>query len=545
MKKIFTLIVALAATVCGFAQSSSMNFIGNGDMDVVNTTGYGVTTVKDTLKVQNMSMTAFTADIVVPDLKYTMPGSSTVMTLASFTIPSATFTFANMTATFAEQDYSTTTVDASGKTKDVAGTFSGNYSAATGALTVDMTIKYGTMWSVMQMVISYKNTAYYTVDNAWNLVGRGTAANPYKIYDASDFAAMAQNCTASNTGAGEYFKVMNNIDFGGTESAPVQLPAIAKAGITSITSVAYGFDGTFDGDNKTISGIYHTNCGSDANGKFNAIFSSLGENGTVKNVYIGTDNYIKSYNYVAPIVCISKGTIEGCTNNAPVIAANFGAAGICGYMCSNKGTIKNCTNTGDIQAMTYAAGICAGSQSGTALGATDASYNYLIDNCTNSGNISTTNGTGSAGIAGSYSGSITNCSNTGNIDDSNGTSKTIQYTAGIVSCMSYVNNVSGNTNYGDVKGVNYVGGVIGCIMKTSDEAFDVSNNANSGKVTATGTPSGDILGGSKLTQQTPTAILSVNADTTAPATKAMKKVINGRLVIVNGDKQYSISGAQM
>ena len=542
MKKFFTLLVALTATLCSFAQT--LNFTGTATMGIQNMSGYDVDILKSTLQIQNISLQTLLADVVVPELKYTIPNTSQVMTLASFTIKNARFSTDGSTITIPSQEYSTTTTDASGNTKDVAGLIEGTISNA-GVLDIDLTIKYGTMWSVMNMVVTYENTAYLTTDNKWGLVGLGSAANPYRIFEPADFTAMATNISATNTGMGEYFQVMNDIDFGGSETNPVQLPSIGKAAITNITSIAWGFDGTFDGNNKTISGIYHTNCGNDANGKFNAIFSSLGENGTVKNMYIGTNNYIKSYNYVAPIVCISKGAIEGCTNNANVIAANFGAAGICGYMASNNGTIKNCINTGDMQAMTYAVGICVGSQSGSACGKKDADYAYLIDNCTNSGNMSTTNGVGSAGIAGSYSGSITNCSNTGTIDDSKGTAKTVQYTGGIVSCMTYLNNVSNNTNSGSVKGVNYVGGVIGCIMKAADEKFDVSNNTNSGTVTATGTPYGDILGGSKRTQQTPTAISVINGNDNANQADVYKTFVNGRFVIVKGNRSYTVGGAEV
>lgn len=56
---------------------------------------------------------------------------------------------------------------------------------------------------------------------------------------------------------------------------------------------------------------------------------------------------------------------------------------------------KDCENYGDVKAMTYASGICGGSQSGKSI----TTYNYLIEDCLNSGKLSTTNGVGSAGIA--------------------------------------------------------------------------------------------------------------------------------------------------
>ena len=130
----------------------------------------------------------------------------------------------------------------------------------------------------------------------WGLQGSGTQTDPYQISSASDFATIAEKISATNTGEGEYFKVINDIDFGGSESLPVQLPAIGKAAITNVSTVAWGFEGTLDGDNHEIKGIYHTNNSNSKEGQFNALFSSLGENGIIKNLIFGKDNYVNSYN---------------------------------------------------------------------------------------------------------------------------------------------------------------------------------------------------------------------------------------------------------
>ena len=115
-----------------------------------------------------------------------------------------------------------------------------------------------------------------TVSNAWGLAGTGTAADPYLVSTAADFKAMAKNCNADHKGTGEYFKMTNDIDFGGTADSPAQLPAIGKDGNAQITKIAYGFDGTFDGDGHTISGIYHTENDNNAEGKYNALFGCIG-----------------------------------------------------------------------------------------------------------------------------------------------------------------------------------------------------------------------------------------------------------------------------
>jgi len=279
-------------------------------------------------------------------------------------------------------------------------------------------------------LLAYVNS--YAI-NVYGFKGTGTSSDPYQISSAADFGVLAEKITQENTGSGECFILTSDIDFGGKEECPVQFPSIARGGIGGqISKVNWGFQGVLDGKNHIISGIYHTNCGNDDSGKFNALISSLGVDGVVKNLVFSEDNYIKSYNYAAPFVSVNKGgLIENCVNHADIVAVSSFAAGICGYIVAANGTVYNCINYGKIVAMTFASGIISGSYSGPTIGTSDSDYtDIIIDKCVNYGDISTTNGVGSAGIAGSYSGVITNCSNYGAIDDSEGTASNRLNTAG-------------------------------------------------------------------------------------------------------------------
>ena len=303
--------------------------------------------------------------------------------------------------------------------------------------------------------------------NIYGLQGAGTQEDPYQLTTAADFQTLAEKITAENTGAGEYFKVMSYIDFAGAA-----FPSIAKGGVESVTKVNWGFEGTIDGDYNYLSGINHTANGNDADGKFNALVSSLGQNGVIKNLRFGDGNVISSYNYVAPFASISKGLIENCNNYAEVTAANAFAAGICGYLVGGEGTIKNCANYGNVTASTYACGIVAGSQSGSSITA----YNYLVSGCENHGTLHATNATtsGCGGIAGSYSGRIYGCDNFGNVDEAGK-----QYVGGILAFGAYAVDVEYCTNSGIVAGGKKVGGIVahvgqegavvdGCVSGTID-----------------------------------------------------------------------------
>ena len=588
MKKIFTLFAASAASLgTAFAAAQGpMNFVGKAD--------FYVTTMKDN------SLTNISKDTVTVNLGQSSDAAFTIpkmvygkMVVPSFTISNVPYTMTgsfptgDMVFTWDAANLSTTVTD-NGAEKTVSiKSLKATYTHTTGELVFTMEYQYGGM----PMSITYENTSYYTQENNWQLVGRGTISNPYKIYDAADFLAMAKNISAENTGKGEYFVMMNNVDFGGTADSPVQLPAIGKGGITNISNISYGFDGTFDANNDTISGIYHTNCGNDADGKFNALFASVTDNGVIKNLVFSKDNSVKSYSYVAPIASVCSGKIDNCTNYTEVTAANFAAGGIVGATMS-AANISNCKNYADISAMTYAAGIDGGS----ATTKTTADNYATISNCINYGNIKTTNGTGAAGIAGSYAGSIVDCVNNGNIDDSEGTAKSKLNTAGIVSCASKVLHVSNCTNNGEVKGEKNVGGIVGntqsdvadatvdnctnngtvsgnstnvsgIIANTAFKTYKVtvSNCTNNAAVTTEQedkTTIGNLCGNSAIVlgegnvikdgltlyqlDPTYTGIKDINAAETNEATaKAVKFFKSGTLVIVKNGKTYSVAGTEM
>ncbi len=469
-----------------------MNFVGKADFYVTSMKDKSFTIQsKDTVTVTLGG--ANTATFVVPKMTY---GS---MVVPSFTLSSVKY---DMTGSYENGDMVFTwdasnlslTVNDNGAEKAVTvKSLKATYTHTTGELQFTMEYLYGAMAN-MGMSITYENTGYYTIENAWKLVGRGTASNPYRIYDAADFTAMATNYNAeTNTGNGEYFLMMDDVDFGGSAENPVQFPAIAKNGDLQIANITGGFDGTFDGGNHTISGIYHTNVSMDAKGKYNGLFSFVDKNGVVKNIVMSKDNTLAGYNYVGAIASINQGTIENCYNYADITAANLAAAGICGFMVKGNGTVKNSENHGNITATTYASGICGGSQSGSSV----TTYNYLVENCVNYGNMSTTNGVGAAGIAGSYSGAVKNCTNYGEVNDSKSTAPSRHETAGIVSTPSYAITIESCINNGTVMGVNNVGGIVGCVFKGENTALTIKDCTNNGIVNGEGTNVAGIIGNSK------------------------------------------------
>ena len=480
MKKTLLTLFAAVASTCAMAQmhNAPMNFIGNSTFSA------------STVSQDNVKDTVIVADnntsVTLPVMNYKAMG----MTLPSIKFVDLTYEMSGsyMTGDLAfvwSKEYEDTLITlADGETQKHLTNVSlkVKYTHAIGRLEVDATFNYGSM----PFAINYKQTGYYTVvPNEWNLVGRGTKANPYRIYDAADFYSMADNINATNVGTDQYFLVMaDTIDFGGSADVPALLPSIGKKAITNVTTVAYGFNGNFEGNGVVIEGIYHNEAGNNDKGKFNSIFASVDVAGVIRNMEVSGNNYIKSYNYVAPIACLSKGLVENCINKADITATNFGASGIVGQFLKGKGIVRNCKNYGNMTAMTYAAGIVVGTQSGASVSSTADGYaGYIVEDCVNYGNMTTTNGVGSAGIVGTYSGIVRKCVNYGDCNDTNGTASSKQYTGGIASCISYHTELDSCVNYGNISGVNKTGGIVANFMKGDASDFTVTRCVNKGTVT--------------------------------------------------------------
>ena len=154
----------------------------------------------------------------------------------------------------------------------------------------------------------------------------------------------------------------------------------------------YGYDGTFDGGNHTIKGLY-INSESDQVG----FFCSVRPEGMIKNVVV-EDGYIKGLDSVGG-VCGGNygGTIQNC-HNTGIISGINNVGGVCG---DNRKTIQNCVNTGTVTGKkNYVGGVCGGN------------YGETIENCYNTGTV-----TGKENYVGGvcgYNGKIIqNCYNTG------------------------------------------------------------------------------------------------------------------------------------
>ena len=216
------------------------------------------------------------------------------------------------------------------------------------------------------------------------------------------------------------------------------------------------FTGTFNGNNKTISGLY-INVTADYVG----LFGCVGNGDTVKNVTLA-DSYVSGANYVGGICGQNKcGTLQNCHNTGKVSGKSY-VGGVCGSNARQQSsdpssTIQECYNTGKVSGRDYVGGVCGQNNRATV----EKSYN-----------TNTVSGGGRVGgVCGenNYSGTVNGCYNTGDVSGTgfnvggvcgynydDGTVK------GTVENCYYLAGTSANAVGNGTDGVN-------CASKTADE----------------------------------------------------------------------------
>lgn len=218
--------------------------------------------------------------------------------------------------------------------------------------------------------------------------GSGTEKDPYQITNADQLFEVRNDLTA-------YYKVMNDIDLGIwiNEENP-------KQGWASIGTDSNPFMGVFDGNNKTIKGLYINRPNMNSQGFFGYVKSAI-----VKNI------------------CLLNPLVTGNNNVGPIVGTSYNENGNPSDISNNVvigGIVTGENNVGGIMGLATAPSVAS----------------YII-----TGNFS------SAKVQGtSYIGGISG------------------YVKSRYSWGDYVNaQVLYNVFYGDVVGTNYVGGILGSL----------------------------------------------------------------------------------
>ena len=257
----------------------------------------------------------------------------------------------------------------------------------------------GTLMLVAALLMPTVASAAITPSKPTN--GDGSSSNPYQISTAAQlywFAGLVNGTLSGVTkNPAACAKLMANITVNGSVlNSDGTINSSKVSGFTAWTPIGYHnstsdyvlYTGTFDGNGKTISGLYFNN--SEKN--YVGLFGYSG--GTITNVGI-VDSYFYGREFVGGICGLNAGTVKKCYNKCPITSVYNGIAGVCGVNYAGA-TITNCYNTGSITSDQYhIGGVCG--------------YNYgKLSNCYSTGALLETKGD-AGGVCGTNSGSISNC----------------------------------------------------------------------------------------------------------------------------------------
>ena len=333
--------------------------------------------------------------------------------------------------------------------------------------------------------------------------GTGTQADPYQIKTAEQLSCFAKSVNNGTTYEGQYIKQTKHIKLndhlldqrtaGDLSNAHVWI----SAGYDNNSSAIRTFDGTYDGDNHIISGLYITNdsvpATSSPYGSYKGLFGDT-KNATIKNIVL-SDVYLNTSGNVGALIGCSHNnlTVDNVTTYGKGDFTGSWGSGVLSYHEGNSDNLfkmENTTNNIDLNCT----GVCSGLvkevyvRGNTQL--TD--YNIIFKNDTNNGNI-TYNTRFSAGstLIGDVSAYgkllIDNCANNGDVTLVAGSEQSYRF-GGIMGYNTSPATITNTYNTGDI---TYTGnykipamGSFAGVIGWSDADTVIDNVYNSGNILA-------------------------------------------------------------
>jgi hypothetical protein len=220
-------------------------------------------------------------------------------------------------------------------------------------------------------------TANITLTAKWeakgwaDYLGDADTDGAYKIDDEDDLIALQANAKTLGT-ANITFKLTGNI-------------ALTKAwkSIGLDKGDVYSFDGTFNGNGKTISNVVFAdlaNGNKDSNANnYRGFFGKVSSTGVIKNLTVSGTGFgtVASTEYGCALIVgvLDGGTITNCTAEGTITSGTHNAGGICIKL--NTGKILGCTNKVNVTGnYTKVGGVCVFSNNGG-----------TIEDCVNEGSV--------------------------------------------------------------------------------------------------------------------------------------------------------------
>jgi hypothetical protein len=340
------------------------------------------------------------------------------------------------------------------------------------------------------------NVSSTTYNESVPISGGGTISDPYQINTCKQLQAIGREEVYFSADA--YFKLMDNVDCSVSNYNLVEKfdgTTWDNYGFDPIGDSSKPFIGHFDGDGKTVSGLYIERSGEDYVGLFaysrgeikdlildgvdvsgrnrvGGLVGRIGIGGTVDNVDVFGD--IFGFSYVGGLAGGSLGSITNSNTNVSVVGDENSSGGIVrsyvgGLVGGSAGIINNCTSSGTVTALGWDNDL--NFSNGGLVGVLSATG--TITNSSSSSNVDGIFAVG--GLAGSALGDISDSFATGDIvaDDS--------YSGGLVGSLS--GDVTDSYATGDVDGNYAVGGLVGVADNGPSNKGNISDSYATGNVT--------------------------------------------------------------
>lgn len=211
--------------------------------------------------------------------------------------------------------------------------------------------------------------------------GDGTAANPYQIKIAEELAWFRDFVNAGHKTA--CARLEADIDMRTVCHPADESNGVAELSWEPISKEDTYWEGTFDGNNKTISNLY-IKTSSKYSGLFGEILVLVDVNSSIKDIIFENVNITSTNEFSGVLagyakktdisgITVNSGSINGthnvggivglsydtnisnCVNRIPIVGSNNYIGGICGYATDM--SITNCANYGDVKGSVNIGGI--------------------------------------------------------------------------------------------------------------------------------------------------------------------------------------------
>ena len=284
--------------------------------------------------------------------------------------------------------------------------------------------------------------AHLFTSEVFPFAGSGTSEEPYLIITVTDLAKLAELVNAGASpyaDEGRYYKLVNDLDLSAYGAGYDD----GKGWIPIGDTFEQQFMGIFDGNGKTITGLYIYRSEQDYVGLFGSISGGMVKNLVLQNASVEGKGMVGSVTGSA----YSGSRVQNCSISS-TICGKDNTGGVVGF--AHAATVQNCYSTGSVTGTgSYAGGIAGQSHFG-------AVKNCVADVLVN-GNYA------AGGITGyAYDETVQNCYSIGSVTGQNGVGgvAAIAYDTIVKNCIALNPSVSGSNNIGRVIGYCYTPNLI-------------------------------------------------------------------------------------